>query len=134
MDFYPTLESALTFAEADKLEAWIHAFLLGEGDNRAFSEGLKKKERVYFPPIELALDQFERCCGPEAGLLYPVNEEGFWQRVYSIRDRYLNGDWDMPPLIVNVDTENYILNDGNHRYEALRQLGIESYWVIRWKS
>lgn len=134
MDFYPTLTSAIAFSEAGRLEDWIHAFLLGEGDNRAFSDGLRKKDRIYYPPVKLPLDQFERSCGPEEGMPYPVEEGGFWSRIQRIQDRFLNTGWDMPPLIANIDTDVFVLNDGNHRYEALRQLGINSYWVIRWKS
>ena len=40
----------------------------------------------------------------------------------------------MPPLIVSIEDGSFVLNDGNHRFEALKQLGIREYWVIIWET
>ena len=38
----------------------------------------------------------------------------------------------MPPLIVHYTRDGFELNDGNHRYQAYENLGVENVWVIVW--
>ena len=38
------------FAAAGKLEDWVHAYLLSDGDNPAFSHGLKLFDRFFLGP------------------------------------------------------------------------------------
>ena len=51
-------------------------------------------------------------------------------------ERFKNGNWDMPPLIVDgkIINNKHEINDGNHRFEALKMLGIKEYWVILWRT
>jgi hypothetical protein len=65
---------------------------------------------------------------------FKIPEEVFLKRVEDIISVYKKGDWDMPPLIINRKDNNYELNDGNHRFEALKKLGINQYWVIIWET
>ncbi len=134
MNYKPTTTSAIEFADKNKLEEWIHLFLCNEGDNKPFSEGLKLEPRKYYSPILMKLDLFERCCGPEEGIKYQISESGFNSNVNAIMSKYKNGDWDMPPLIINHTDGKYELNDGNHRFEALEKLNIDEFWVIIWES
>jgi len=134
VEYQPTTASATAFAGAGKLEEWVHRFLRGEGDNQAFSEGLLLEPRRYYPPEKMDLALLERCCGPEAAMKYPVPEADFRKHVGEIAAFYQEGGWDMPPLIVYRGDSGYELNDGNHRYEALKQLGIPQYWVIFWET
>lgn len=134
MEFMATAKSALTFDDKELLEDWVHLFLSGEGMNIPFSDGLKLEKRLYCRPELMDLDLFERCAGPEEGMPYVIPADSFYARVERIATRYANGDWDMPPLIINRDAGRYELNDGNHRFEALKQLGIKRYWVIIWAT
>jgi len=134
MIYTATATSAIEFAQAGCLEEWIHLFLCNEGDNRAFSDGLKLQPRRYHPPCMMNLDQFERCCGPETGLKYQISASGFRKNVKAIMKKFKTGNWDMPPLIINRVNGAYELNDGNHRYEALRKLGVCAYWIIIWET
>ena len=134
MEYKPTTSSAKEFASAGKLEEWIHLFLCGEGDNKPFSDGLKLEPRNYYAPELMQLNKFERCCGPEAHMKWQVPEISFNKHVDGIASFYSTGNWDMPPLIVYRDDNGYELNDGNHRYEALKRLGINEYWVIIWET
>ncbi|MCI8372740.1 MAG: ParB N-terminal domain-containing protein, partial [Lachnospiraceae bacterium] len=47
-------------------------------------------------------------------------------------DRYFLGPVNMPPLIVHYVDSGFELNDGNHRLEAYKRLGIKEYYVIVW--
>jgi len=134
MTYEPTTISATAFAKANQLEEWLHLFLGSEGNNQAFSDGLKLRPRIYHAPRLMNLNLFERCCGPEGGLKYQIDAGGFRKNVKDIMQKYKAGNWDMPPLIINYANEQYELNDGNHRFEALRMLGITEYWVIIWET
>ena len=134
LTYKPTASSAIEFADAGRLEEWIHMFLCGEGNNKAFSDGLKLEPRRYYAPEMMRLDHFERCCGPEANMRFQIPEDGFTERVDNISARYNAGGWDMPPLIVYRDENGYVLADGNHRHEALKKSGYSQYWVIIWET
>ncbi|MCL2834796.1 MAG: hypothetical protein FWD78_16625 [Treponema sp.] len=134
MEYKPTSASAIEFSKAGKLEDWIHLFLCGEGKNRAFSEGLKLELRKYYHPKMLELNRFERCCGPEEEMKFKVPEKQFNKHVNEIALSFNKGDWDMPPLIINMNGNNFVLNDGNHRFEALKKLGVKKYWIILWET
>ena len=135
-----TLKSALDYAGQNNIEEWVHEYLCGEGDNRGFSDGLKLEKREYTGPILMDLDLFTKTYGPEPGLKYSIREDDkeqikwFWFNTGGIHEKYRAGNWDMPPLIVNDDGGVYELNDGNHRLEALKMLGVKEYWVIFWKA
>jgi len=140
MEYKPTLSSSIAFANDGKLEEWIHKYLLGEGKNKGFSDGLKLEPREYEGPKLMNLDLFTRFYGPEPGMKYSINEDDkeqikwFWFNIGGISERYKNGNWDMPPLIIQDCEGGYELNDGNHRFEALKMLGIKEYWVILWRT
>lgn len=126
-----SLSSAKEFSEAGKLEDWIHLFLLSDGHNKIFSDGLKHFNRYYLGPLTMPLSLFSRCCGPEENIKYQVSEEWFEKRVQALKEKLKSND-DMPPLIVHFVDHGFELCDGNHRIEALTQLGIKEYPVIVW--
>ncbi|MDR2941986.1 MAG: ParB/RepB/Spo0J family partition protein [Treponema sp.] len=134
MKYKPTLSSAVKFANAGKLEKWIHLFLRGDGNNKDFSNGLKLEPRRFYAPEMIKFDKLERCCGPEKHMKFQIPETDFIRRVDDIASAYNRGGWDMPPLIVCREENRYELNDGNHRYEALKKLGINQYWAIIWET
>ena len=126
-----SLSSAKEFADAGKLEEWVHLFLLSDGHNKAFSDGLKLFDRYYLGPVTMPLSLFSRCCGPEENIKYQVNAEWFEKRVQSLK-KILQSNDDMPPLIVHYVNLGFELCDGNHRIEALTQLGVKEYPFIVW--
>lgn len=95
-----SLSSAKEFSQAGRLEDWVHLFLLSDGHNKAFSDGLKQLERYYSGPFTMPLSLFSRCCGPEENIKYQVNAEWFEKRVQSLMKTLQSND-DMPPLIVH---------------------------------
>lgn len=128
-----SLSSAKEFSEADKLEDWVHMFLISDGHNKAFSDGLKLFDRYYLGPFTMPLSLFSRCCGPEENIKYQVNAEWFEKRVQSLMKALQSND-DIPPLIVHYIDHGFELCDGNHRFEALLRLGIKEYPVIVWMT
>lgn len=124
-----TLTSAREFAQQGRIEDWVHAYLLSDGRNKPFSDGLKKCPRAWFGPMDMPCALFERCCGPEEGMKFRVDADGFELRVGNLM-RAISAGEDMPPLIVNCVLGQLTLNDGNHRFEAMRRLGIARCNVI----
>lgn len=128
-----TGKAAREFSRQGRLEEWIHRFLHSEGNNVEFSDGLKKERRKYIGPLQMPLNLFGRCCGPEENMKYRLDKEGFELRVSEIFKRLESG-WSMPPLIINFSESAFTLTDGNHRYEAMLRLGLNESDVIIWTT
>ena len=57
---------ALQAAQDGELEDWIHTYLTtGYWANEGLAYGLKLQQRWWRGPLELALPEVTRCCGPE---------------------------------------------------------------------
>lgn len=132
-----TASAACAFSRAGRLEEWIHLYLLSDGNNVPFSEGLKLVPRHYLGPVVAPLSLFCRCCGPEEGMKWQVHPVPFENKVQRLMAAARN-DPDMPPLIVcyrfseTDGTPEFELNDGNGRYEAYTRLGRTHAPVIFW--
>jgi hypothetical protein len=131
MDYKSTLSAAQAYTKNGKLEDWIHAYLLSDGNNKAFSDGLKLVDRTYLGPYRMPLSLFKRCCGPEETMKWRVDLDGFEKRVENLK-RLILSDYDLPPLIIQFVNGQFELNDGNHRHEAYTRLGIKEVDVIIW--
>lgn len=131
MQYQGTSSCARQFAACGQLETWVHAYLCSDGRNTPFSDGLRRTQRYYLGPVQMPLTLFQRCCGPEIGMKWPVEASGFEKRVLALEAAICAGV-DIPPLIVGFFQGIFELNDGNHRWEAYRRLGIQTGQVIIW--
>lgn len=137
MDYECTLSCALACAQNGKLEDWVHAYLLSDGHNKPFSDGLKLFDRTFLGPVKMPLSLFTRCCGPEEGMRWRISRDWFEKHVEDLAG-VIESEADLPPLIVHYlipegKTEGeFELNDGNHRHEAYARLGVKEYYVIVW--
>lgn len=133
MEHRYTPAGMITHAAEGRLEEWVHSFLHGPGDNVPLSDGLKRQPRYWIGPVEAPLALLERCCGPEIGLEYVIDETGWEQTMGSMAASLRNG-WTPPPLIAQYRPEEGIFSvrDGNHRHEALRRSGQQAWWCVIW--
>lgn len=131
MEYKCTLSSACSYAKNHKLEEWVHTYLLSDGHNKEFSDGLKLFDRYFLGPVKMPLSLFHRCCGPEDNMKWKINAEWFEKHVAEL-ENVIKTEKDMPPLIVHYVGDGFELNDGNHRLEAYSNLGIQEYYVIVW--
>lgn len=131
MEYKSTLSSAIGYARNGKLEEWVHTYLLSDGNNKEFSDGLRLFDRYFLGPMKMPLSLFERCCGPEETMKFQVHQERFEQKVNNLQKVISSGN-DVPPLIVHYVDGGFELNDGNHRFEAYSRLGISESYVIVW--
>ena len=60
LKYSATLASAQAYAEAGKLDVWIHLYLNEEGRNIPFSDGLKLFDRYYIRPAQFPVSLFKR--------------------------------------------------------------------------
>ena len=128
-----TLSAALAFAAEGRVEEWVHAYLRSDGRNVPFSDGLKLFPRVWRGPAKIPLSLLTRICGPEEGMRFRVAQAEFEERVSRLAEEVSAGA-DMPPMIVHCTKVGLELNDGNHRLEAYRRLGLEEGWAIFWAT
>lgn len=131
LQYTATLSSATAYAQAEKLDAWIHLYLNEEGRNIPFSDGLKLFDRYYIGPIRMPINLFTRCAGPEPEMKYQIHPEWFRRHVEKL-EKSIREDPDLPPLIVHYVDGEFELNDGNHRHKAYENLGITQAPVIVW--
>ena len=137
MDYACTLTNAIECAQHGMIEDWIHVYLLSDGHNKPFSDGLRELDRIYHPPVSFPLSLLKRNTGPEPEMRWRIHPEWFESHVGRLMEPIRAGA-DLPPLIVHYwipegQTEGeFEMNDGNHRLEAFKRLGIERYHVILW--
>ena len=126
-----TLSSCRAYAEAGKLDAWIHLYLNAEGRNVPFSDGIKLTDRYFVGPAVFPLRLFRRCAGPEPEMKYRIDGAWFARKTAELEKAIREGA-DMPPLIVHYVEGAFELNDGNHRHKAYENLGVENVWAVVW--
>lgn len=104
MEYKSSLSSAIGYAQNGKLEEWIHSYLLSDGHNREFSDGLKLFDRYFLGPMKMPLKLFTRCCGPEDNMKWKIDKEIFDKKVKVLKN-VITSEKDMPPLIVHYVNE-----------------------------
>lgn len=81
--------------------------------------------------IELKLLDEIQSGAPE----YLIKDEDiayFFDVVNRMKDAY--GEWNPPPLILEYSLDGIRVNDGRHRLEMYRQLGISKAWTVCWMT
>ena len=137
MDYACTLTNAIECGQHGLIEDWVHAYLRSDGHNKPFSDGLRLHDRIYHAPVSFPLQLLTRNTGPEPGMRWHIPPEWFEPHVVRLMDAIKAGA-DLTPLIVHymipegAEDGIFELNDGNHRLEAFKRLGVERYHVIFW--
>ena len=86
-EYNKTLSSAMSYAEENKIDEWIHTYLHDpQKSNVPLSDGLKLFERYYIGPIKMPLDLFERNTGPEEGMKYRIDKDWWPIHVAALED------------------------------------------------
>jgi hypothetical protein len=124
------LESARQAAERDETALWVGDFLASLGsDNAVLAAALAQREHWWVGPISLPLDALTRLAGPEDDALVPVADRE-WEHDVSEMEESVEDGWDPPPLLAEFQDGRLLLQDGNHRYEALVRAGADHAWVL----
>jgi len=127
-----SLASAFAAAAADRIAEWVGAFLASRGsDNAALAAGLAQREHWWLGPLQVPVDDLVRLAGPEDEALVPI-EPGEWEGDVGAMEESIEEGWEPPPLLAQHQDGRLLLQDGNHRYEALVRAGEPEAWVLVW--
>ena len=124
------LRSAQRAAERDEIALWVGGLLASPGsDNEILAAALAQKQHWWVGPVELPLDDLVRLAGPEDDALVPVDDD-VWEEDVATMEESVEEGWEPPPLLAEHQDGRLLLQDGNHRYEALSRSGAPTAWVL----
>lgn len=130
---YGTLTQAKRYQEKGKIEEWVQLFLRNDGKNVALADGLLLEKREYLGLMKLKISFFKGVKEGAPEYLTRGNDiEYFFWIVENMKNSFEG--WDVPPLIVEFKDGSFYVNDGRHRLEMYRQLGVEMIDVVLWTT
>jgi hypothetical protein len=125
-----SLASATDAARRGETAMWVGDFLASRGsDNEILAAALALEEHWWLGPLRLPLADLQRLAGPEDDVECPIDEDE-WEHDLDSMESSLEDGWEPPPLLVEYDASRLLLQDGNHRYEALQRAGATEAWVL----
>jgi hypothetical protein len=125
-----SLASAVAAANEGRIALWVGEFLASRGsDNAALAAALAQRPHWWLGPLQVPVDSLVRLAGPEDEALVPI-EEDEWEDDVSTMEESLEQGWEPPPLLAEFQAGRLLLQDGNHRYEALVRAGEPDAWVL----
>ena len=131
---YGTLTLAKQYDKDGKINEWMQDFLREDGKNLALADGLLLEERHYFGLCEIPIALFSDVKSGAPEYLHAENDiEYFFHVVEQMKESLADG-WDAPPLIVEYVYGKFQVDDGRHRLETYRQLGVERVWAAVWTT
>ncbi|HEX2576570.1 MAG TPA: ParB/Srx family N-terminal domain-containing protein [Aquihabitans sp.] len=127
-----SIEGARAAASRDELAEWVARFLASPGsDNPILAQMLADPPRSWLGPVQLPLDQLNRLAGPpDHPVLCPVDDDEWRDDVQELAEEIEGGAVEPPPIVVTFKDEQLVVEDGNHRLEALRRAGEEQAWAV----
>jgi hypothetical protein len=128
-----SLAGAFAAATDDEgLARWVGEFLASRGsDNRVLAGALAQQRHWWLGPLHVPVDELVRLAGPEDEALCPI-EPGEWEGDVDAMEESLDEGWQPPPLLAQYQDGRLLLQDGNHRYEALVRAGETHAWTLIW--
>jgi hypothetical protein len=114
----------------DQLARWVGDFLASEGsDNAVLAAALAQDPHWWLGPLSVPVDDLVRLAGPEDEALVPI-EPGEWEGDVDAMEESLDDGWSPPPLLAEYQDGRLLLQDGNHRFEALVRAGATHAWTL----
>jgi hypothetical protein len=114
----------------DTLARWVGDFLASHGsDNAVLAAALAQDPHWWLGPLLVPADELVRLAGPEDEALCPIEPEE-WEGDVDAMEQSLDDGWQPPPLLAEHQDGRLVLQDGNHRYEALVRAGESHAWTL----
>jgi hypothetical protein len=124
------LGSARRAADRDETAQWVGDFLASDGsDNEVLAAALAMQEHWWVGPIRVPVDDLVRLAGPEDDALVAIADDE-WDDDVSSMEESVDAGWEPPPLLAEHQDGRLLLQDGNHRYEALVRAGAQTAWAL----
>jgi len=126
-----SLASARVAATEGRAAEWVGEFLASRGsDNAILAAALAQDRHSWVGPLEVAVTDLVPLAGPaDEVVLCPVEPDEWEADVESMEESIEEG-WDPPPLLVEYQDGQLLLQDGNHRYDALLRAGASRAWAL----
>jgi hypothetical protein len=126
------LEGASAAADRgdEEIARWVGDFLASRGsDNAVLAAALSRDPHWWFGPVQVPVVDLERLAGPEPDALCDIDPDEWKHDVGAMRESIDDG-WEPPPLLAEWQDGRLLLQDGNHRYEALVREGEVYAWTL----
>jgi hypothetical protein len=124
------LATARAAAKANETAIWVGDFLASRGsDTEILAAALAQKQHWWVGPILVPLEDLVRLAGPEDDALVPIEEDD-WEGDVGEMQESIDQGWEPPPLLAEYQDGRLLLQDGNHRYEALVRAEEPATWVL----
>jgi hypothetical protein len=125
-----SLASARAAAADGRTAEWVGDLLASPGsDNVILAAALAQHPHEWWGPLLVPVDELVRLAGPEDDVLVPIETDEWEDDVDSMAESLEDG-WEPPPLLAEWQDDELLLQDGNHRYEALVRDGATDVWVL----
>lgn len=114
----------------EEVARWVGELLASRGsDNATLAAALAQEPHWWYGPVRLPVADLERLAGPEAELPCAIDSTAWEREVEEMRGD-LDDGWEPPPLLAEWRDGRLLLQDGNHRYEALVRAGTPEAWTL----
>jgi len=114
----------------EEVARWVGEFLSSRGSNNAvLAAALAQEPHWWYGPVLLPIADLERLAGPEPDVLCTEAPAVWEDEVEGIEEK-LDDGWEPPPLLAEWRDGHLLLQDGNHRYEALAREGAVDAWTL----
>jgi hypothetical protein len=119
-------------AEGDDLDGWVRRFLASDGsDNAELGEQLTAEPRWWIGPVRLRINTLHRLVGPpDEPVLCPLDDDDWRDDVAEMAEKIDDDEFEPAPVVVMFRDDQLVLEDGNHRVEALRRAGEHEAWAV----
>lgn len=126
-----SVDGAREAAGRDELDEWVARFLASPGsDNAELARLLSERLAWWAGPMQVPISRLHRLAGPPGDpVLCPVDDDYWRDDVEELGEKVEDG-FELPPVIVAFRRDQLVLEDGNHRVEALRRAGEEKAWAL----
>lgn len=127
-----TVDAARAAADRGLLGPWVAGFLASPGsDNAALADKLASRFQHWLGPVRLPISELHRLAGPPGEpVLCPVDDDYWRDDVEAMAEQIDDEDWTPPPVVVTLQGDQLVLEDGNHRVEGLRRAGEDRTWAV----
>lgn len=127
-----TIDEAREAAAREDLGNWVEAFLASDGsDNEGLGKALNDPSRCWIGPVLLPFDQLHRLAGPPGDpVLCPIDDDEWWRDSVQDLAEKIDDGLQPSPVVVSKRGDQLVLEDGNHRVEALRRAGHRESWAV----
>jgi hypothetical protein len=126
-----SLAGALAAADQgdEEIARWVGDFLASRGNNAVLAAALAQDPHWWFGPVRLRTAELEPLAGPGDDTLCDV-QPAEWEDDVDAMQQSLDAGWEPPPLLVEWRDGRLLLQDGNHRHEALLRAAEADAWGL----